>query len=325
MQHSRPPLERMLRIHQALAAGGYPNCRVLARQLEVAGKTIQRDLDFMRDRLGLPLAYDAGRHGFFYTAPVADFPSLKITHGEVAALLLAQKALEQYRGTPFEKPLASAFHKLSQALGGEMELAWHDLEKAVSFRSAGGGIADLKVFDLLARAVLQGEEVEFEYGKLGSAGPELRRVQPYHLGCIENQWYLFAFDLKREAVRTFALPRITGAVPTGHNFQRPKGFSVAKMLASSFTVYEGTPQRVRVVFAATAACLVRERLWHRSQRVRELGGGKISLEMEVALSPDLTAWLLGWGDQAEVISPAALRREVAEAASAVAALYRRGA
>jgi hypothetical protein len=27
-----------------------------------------------------------------------------------------------------------------------------------------------------------------------------RHVRPYHLACIENRWYLFAFDLKRKAM-----------------------------------------------------------------------------------------------------------------------------
>ena len=52
--HSRPPLERMLRIHQALHSGSYPNATTLARQLEVSTKSIHRDLEFMRDRLELP-------------------------------------------------------------------------------------------------------------------------------------------------------------------------------------------------------------------------------------------------------------------------------
>jgi len=41
---SRPPLERMLRIHQLLQAGGYPNATTLSREIEVNAKTIHRDL-----------------------------------------------------------------------------------------------------------------------------------------------------------------------------------------------------------------------------------------------------------------------------------------
>ena len=55
---SRPPLERMQRIHQALHAGGFPNAVTLAGDMEVTTKTIYRDVEFMRDRLGLPIDFD---------------------------------------------------------------------------------------------------------------------------------------------------------------------------------------------------------------------------------------------------------------------------
>ena len=34
--HSRPPFERMMRIHESLKAGHYPNCSKLARAIEVS-------------------------------------------------------------------------------------------------------------------------------------------------------------------------------------------------------------------------------------------------------------------------------------------------
>src|SRR5881394_422681 len=90
--HSRPPLERMLRIHQAIESGKFPNMTTLARELEVSTKSIQRDLDFMRDRLGLPIAYDGSRVGFHYTEKVSSFPTMQITEGELVALVIAEKA-----------------------------------------------------------------------------------------------------------------------------------------------------------------------------------------------------------------------------------------
>jgi hypothetical protein len=33
---------------------------------------VQRDINFMRDELHLPLAYDEQRHGYFYEKPVGD-------------------------------------------------------------------------------------------------------------------------------------------------------------------------------------------------------------------------------------------------------------
>jgi len=315
-------MERMWRIHQEVSAGGYPNCQGLSLDLEVSAKTVMRDVEFMRDRLGLPLEYDAVKHGFHYTAPVRDFPVMKVSQGEVAALLLAQKSLEQFRGTTFERPLAAAFRKLSNSLGGEMEVAWHELEQALSVRSSGAGLADMQVFDALAKAVMDGSEVEFDYHKLAGEKSEQRIVQPYHLGCIENQWYLFAHDAARGAVRTFALPRIRDVERTGAVFRRPKNFSLAKVLDGSFAVFEGGKARaVRIRFTGVAARLVGERVWHASQKlVRD--GRALLLEMKVGLSPDLRQWILGWGAEAEVLDPPDLREELGKAASAVAGVYR---
>ena len=58
-QLSRPPLERMLRIHDELRFGALVNCTTLVRTLEVSCKMIVRDIAFMRDRLDWPIEFDA--------------------------------------------------------------------------------------------------------------------------------------------------------------------------------------------------------------------------------------------------------------------------
>ena len=316
-------MERMWRIHQVLSKDGFPNCTGLSQELEVSAKTVMRDIEFMRDRLGLPLEYDPVKHGFRYTAAVRDFPTMKVSQGEVAALLLAQQSLEQFRGTPFERPLTGAFRKLSQSLGGDMEVAWHELEQALSVRRSGVGLADMQVFDALAKAVTDREEIEFSYHKLAGEKSEKRTVRPYHLGCIEDQWYLFAHDIGRGAIRTFALPRIREVEKTGERFRRPKDFSVGKLLEGSFAVFEGRNAKpVKILFRGVAARLVAERSWHPTQKIKP-HGKHAALTMHVGLSPDLVQWILGWGGEAEVLGPAELRRRVACAAAGASAVYRR--
>src|ERR1035441_5022007 len=112
--HSRPPWDRVLQKAQALQSGKFPNASTPAREIEVATKTIHRDIEFMRDRLGLPVEYDSRRIGYFYTEEVSAFPNIQITEGELFALIVAEKALQQYRGTSFEKPILSAIRKMEQ-------------------------------------------------------------------------------------------------------------------------------------------------------------------------------------------------------------------
>jgi predicted DNA-binding transcriptional regulator YafY len=319
---TRPPLLRMIRTHELLSAGRYPNCSLLAREFEVSAKTIQRDVDFMRDQLVLPIEYDSARHGFAYTRAVGQFPLITVSEGELVALLVAQKAVEQYRGTSFEKPLQTAFQKLVSSLGDEASVSLHELSEAVSFYSAGVPLGQINVFELLTEAVMSSQLVEFDYLSLRARKPERRCAAPYHLACINNQWYLIARDQSRRDLRTFALTRIDDVKKLKISFERPTDFSVSKMLSGSFAAFEaGTTERVRIRFDTFAARLVSERQWHKSQAIRPIGQAGIELTMRVGVAPDLESWILGWGDHAEVIEPVDLRDRIAGTIRSMAAKY----
>ena len=312
-----------MRIHAQLKAGDYPNCRRIADELEVSSKTIQRDIDFMRDRLGLPIEYDPLRFGFYYTEEVASFPSIEVSEGEVAALFVAQKALAQYKGTPFERPLRSAFRKIADSLKERVSFSWSDLEEAISFHSAGASVADLELFETVSQAVLRSVELEFEYRKLQSKGYEPRRVRPLHIASLENQWYVFAEDLERKDLRTFALPRMRNVRLTEAKFRRPANFSISKVLSGSFGVFEGGKKhRIRLRFDAFAARLVSERTWHESQRFRPAKDGSATLEMELGSLEEIQRWVLSWGSHVCVLGPAELIGRVRTEAEAVTRQYR---
>ncbi|OAI42079.1 hypothetical protein AYO41_04760, partial [Verrucomicrobia bacterium SCGC AG-212-E04] len=299
---SRPPWERMMRMHRLIQSGKYPNCRKLADELEVCAKTVQRDIDFMRYRLQLPIEYDQLKFGFYYSGPVAGFPAMEMSAGELVALLIAEKALAQHRGTIFEQPLRSACQRLAEGLQDRVTVDWNELDQAISFRSAGVAAPELAVFDALSRAVVGSLEISFQYLKLRSTQHEFRRAQPYHLGCVENQWYVFGHDLDRGQMRTFALPRMRAVKLTKRKFERPADFSIAKHLAESFGVFAtgaaSRPQRIVVRFDAFAARLVSERTWHPTQEIRALAGGEIELSMQLSGLEEIERWVLSWGGHA---------------------------
>lgn len=306
-----------MRIHQSVQAGNFPNASTLARDVEVSTKTIQRDIEFMRDRLNLPLEFNAGRNGYFYNGEVSAFPTLQITEGELFALVVAEKALQQYRGTSFEKPLLSAIRKMEQALPDTISLNLADMGQAISFRTRAEPILDLKIFDSLARAVAQRQQLELAYRKPGQK-PESRLVDPYHLANINGEWFLFAFDHARKDVRTFVPVRIQSAKPTGRNFERPQKFSLEKRLRDSFGVYSGEGEyEVVLRFTPRAADFIREKKWHESQELRELKDGGLELKLKLSSLAEVERWVLSWGGEATVIKPRELIESVRAAAGKI--------
>jgi proteasome accessory factor B len=312
----------MLRIHEELQDGAFTNCTKLAQKLEVSTKTVMRDLAFMRDQLDLPADYDQKTYSWRYSYPVTSFPTVQVTEGELLALLVAQKALEQYKGTPYHDQLAHAFEKLSAGLKDNVSFSASGSLGSVSFHHQGLSKADLKVFGNLSRAVMQSLEVEFSYTK-PNGSPEQRRVRPYHLANRANSWYLVGFDLARELLRIFAVSRIGSVAVTSRKFEKPADFSPEKHYAKSFGAFVGTgDHKVVVRFSATVAGLVKERVWHESSESRDLTGGRLECTMQLDSLDEVQRWILGWGPNAEVVSPKELVESVRQAAEAVRKLYR---
>ena len=322
-KHSRPPLERMLRIHQELQAGGYPNCRKLGEQMEVSAKSIQRDLDFMRDRLDLPVEYHPQKFGYYYSQEVSSFPTIQITEGELFALLVAEKALQQYRGTNFEKPLVSAFKKMAASLPDTISLNISEWEETISFRTSAEPIIHLEVFDRLAKATAQRQQLDLTYRKPGQRKTERRVVDPYHLANINGEWFLFGFDHLRNDVRTFVPARVKDVKLTGKRFVRPQKFSLEKRLRDSFGVHSGQGEfKVLIRFDEFAADYIREKRWHSSQQIKELPGGGLELRLSLSSLGEVERWVLGWAGHAVVRSPPELIASIRRAAETIAKYYR---
>lgn len=313
-----------MRIHQAIAAGGLPNATTLATELEVATKTISRDIEFMRDRLGLPIEYDGARFGYHYTQEVSGFPTLQITEGELFALLVAEKALQQYRGTNFERPLQSAFKKMASSLPDTISLHLADWDATVSFRTSAQPVLNLEVFDAIAKAAAHHEQIEITYRKPGRRDTEARVVDPWHLANINGEWYLFAYDHLRKAVRTFVPARVQTVRVTGKKFTRPQKFSLAKQLEASFGVHSAEGDYDVVLrFNAQAADYVREKRWHPSQELRDLKDGGLELRLKLSSLVEIERWILGWGGSVVVVQPAELRERVWQAAEEILKHYPR--
>jgi proteasome accessory factor B len=315
-------MARIHKLHRSLSRGDFPNFQKLAKELDVSPKTVQRDMDLMRDRLNLPIEYDQTHFGFFYREKVVEVPGLELTEGEVVALFIAQQALGQYSGTPFAASLKSACSRLAEDLQEKVSINLNDLDAMMSFRNVGENPSHLESFRIVSRALIDYTELKFEYFKIGGSGFEQRHVRPYHLGCYDNQWYLWAFDLHRKAIRNFALCRLRRPVSTRKRFKRPANFKIEDHLSDSFGVFRGTEEHlVRIWFDSFAARFVVEKKWHKSQKINHLKNGEIELQIKLNSLQEISRWVLSWGEHARALAPEVLIKQMANVATCLNGFY----
>lgn len=306
----------MRRIQLRLASRDETGERVtaesLARELGVSSRTIKRDLENMRDDFNLPISYDEGEHSWVLTAPVADFPMVPVTEGELVSLVLARAALHGYKGMPFAEPLRRALQKLEDALPSAMDVDMTELARAVSFRQRGSPVPDMKQFETLADAVIRRQVVTFDYSKQGAKDPERRTVHPYHLTSVAREWYLVAHDESRKAIRNFRLGAMGAVVADKkRRFTLPADFHPESHFSGAFGLFVGDDvQCVRIRFTGRSAEVVPKGEWHPSQKFHPQTDGSVVLEMRTGGLLEIAQWVLSFGKQAEVLEPPELRERV---------------
>ncbi len=308
------------RVHdiiQRLQARPYQNATQLAAAIEgVSTKTILRDVKFIQNDYGLPLKYHEKRHGFYFTAPVSEFAPMQLTRGELVALFVAEKAVEPLKGTRLHKLVHDSLHKIAEACPESVSLHWADLDEAFSMKATGVLKSDATAFMKLMDAVLEHREVVFDYHKLEGKGRERRQVRPYHVGQLQNGWYLIAHDPKRGAKRKFALQRMSGLELLKSRFARDPLFNIRDYLSSGFGVWSYPPDaerfEARIRFTGWAARYVAERQWHGSQSTEKItaDGSEIEFRAELAGLEEITRWVLSHGRHAKVLAPKKLRDAV---------------
>jgi len=100
MKRAKSQFARLLELDARIRAGKHPNCLTFAADWEVSQKTVQRDIDFLRDQLGAPIEYDRHRKGYHYADKNWFLPSLSLSEGDLFDLLVASRALEQHSAPP---------------------------------------------------------------------------------------------------------------------------------------------------------------------------------------------------------------------------------
>lgn len=316
---NRPSIERIGAIHNELhTAFGkkrYVSSTKVAERLECSVKTVRRDIEFMRDRLALPIEYDQQNHGYYYTREVPALPMIQINEGELFSLLIATKAISAYQGTPFEEPLKHAFDKLAQSLPNKsVDIHLDDWNRAIGFQTAPLPTIQLKIFNELTKATIHKKQIRINYKTPDKPAAE-RVVDPIHLTNIRGEWYLIAWCHTRKEVRKFNVLRIRELTPTGKNCDDHSDFALRDYLGKSFGIYAGKEgYKIVLHIDKSIADYFRERNWHNSQQIYELEDGHLRVTYNLNSLIEIHRWILSWGGLIRVEEPSELARMVLESA-----------
>lgn len=319
MKRSKTQAERLLELDRQIRDGKYPNCATFATEWEVSAKTVQRDIEFMKSRMGAPIEYDALRRGFYYTEPTFMLPAVQMNEGELAALLIGSKALEQFQGTPMAKKLTAVFDKLSALLPDNITVRPEELFTRFSFISPPAMPVAPKVWNTVIQALENRQMIEIQYRNW--SGEKTARVAPVHLANLQGDWYLFVQYEGFDNFRQLALARIQNVKLLSKKTEIIGTFDPKKELANTFSRFAGENKafQVTVQFDSEIAASVLERQWHPKQKVKNFKNGGVEISFEAKGDIEIKRWVMAYGRYAKVKSPKWLKDEIAEEVRAMLA------
>ncbi|MEN8258489.1 MAG: WYL domain-containing protein [Thermodesulfobacteriota bacterium] len=323
MAKYKPQHSRLLFIDRKIQEGCFPNCSSLAEEWEVSGKTIQRDLDYMRYQLDAPLEYSAKDRGYYYTEARFQLPAMDVKESDLFAIYLAEKLLSQYEGTPVYHNLCQVFQKIEDSLPSKTSLGPGSDFSRFSFFSAAQTMIQPGIWQAVFEGLRTLHSIDITYQlPTSQEAPQRRRIDPYHGVRFEGDWYVIAYCHLRKDIRTFSLARIIEAESSKESFSIPEDFDFQAISASHFGVHWSDEETlVRIRFSSKVAPYIKERTWHQSQEISDNSDGSLDLELTVSHLFELKKWLLSWGSQAQVLEPVALAEEVKAEVAAIVGLY----
>ena len=324
MPKFKPQYRRLLFIDSKLRENVYPNSVSLAREWEVSGRTISRDIDYLRDELRAPIEYDRKHNGYYYTEANYRLPTVPVSESDLFAVCIAAKALKQFENTPLHARLSSVFDKLQQSLPGKVDADPSWLEDRILIFPESATTIEPEVWETIAAGVRQNRSVRIKYRTLGAPRTVSRVIDPYYLVSYRGEWYANGYCHRRDSIRTFALSRIRSAEALPQTFIMPPKYDAETMFGDRFGIYwQEKKETIRIQFNAHVAHFIRERQWHPLQRIEKQPDDAIILEFPTNHISEVKSWVLSWGAAARILAPADLADDVAKELENAVTNYRK--
>ncbi len=313
--------ERFYKIRRRLLERGALTRKQIEEELEISQATFKRDIEYMRDRLNVPIIWSAERQAYVLDpdADVAELPGVWFSPGEIYALL----EVEHLLGRLQPRLLGRQLEPLRDRLRKLLETGDHghkEIRRRIRVLTMGTRSVNPEVFEGLSVGLLSRRRIRIRHRKRQTGESLEREVSPLRLVHYRYNWYLDAWCHVRKGLRVFSVDAISAAQVTDTPAVERADEDLDRELGSGYGIFSGAATETAVLrFTAERARWVADEVWHSQQVGSVEADGSYRLEVPYSQSPELVMDLLRHGAGVEVLSPESLRQSVArELASALA-------
>jgi predicted DNA-binding transcriptional regulator YafY len=291
----------------------------IAQRCSVSPRTAYRDLEALESELGVPIWEEGNKRGVeegYFLPPVT------LTLDETMNIFLAARLLQNYSHL-YNPSIASTFMKLSVILPKTLRKQIQDTIEYIEKQPKNE--RKINNFDKLTRAWISNHSVKICYQDLFQEESEVFTIEPYSIepAVWGRSSYVIAYCREKSSICTFKIDHILGDVNIlDKTYEIPSTFNAIDFLGSAWGIYTNEELiTVRLKFNKRVSKAIIETTWHTSQKTEIQNDGSIIMMLRVRNTIDFRGWILGWGDNAEVLEPLPLRKQILDTFKSAQKIY----
>ena len=311
-------------IQTLLSSGTGKTAPELADELGCHSRTVYRDLEALQIG-GFPLYTERKDNKSYWSLIDTAKRQIPIPFSltELMALYFSRNMIKFLKNTVYYDSLETLFQKIKTTLSQDYIQYLTRIENSLDVgQTPYKPYGEFKeIIEQVNAAVVHQRFVRMVYYTMSRKEALEREVAPYKIWFFDGTFYLIGYCRFRDDIRIFALDRIKSLRETDEPFEIPEHFDFESFMRSSFGVFHGEPETVKIWFDAEIAGYITEKIWHDTQTIEKQKDGSILFTAQVAGTEEIKFWIMNWGSKALVLMPESLRNEIRAEAEAMLKQY----
>lgn len=294
--------------------------------IKVTLRTIQKDLEQMHEDppigYAAPISFDSKRKAYYYTNRDFTIQAFGLNTEDIMTLLFYAKTLEQYNGFKIFEDILRTIEKVIDSFSFAKRTKDLIANRTLLQTEKVPIIHGIEFIEPIIKAIIEEQEIIFDYKKFEDTNPKKRRIAPILLKEDKNFWYIIGITESKKSPTTYALDRISNLVVTNKYFSPPT-FDANNYFKYSFgiTVSEEKPIEIILSFHPFQGNYIKAVPIHGTQKVIKDNKSELRISVKVKPSYEFYSKILSYGEDVKVISPKVIVNEIKRHIQATAQRY----
>lgn len=316
--------DRLISILLLLQNKGKLTTKELAKELEVAERTIHRDMEAL-SAAGIPVIAERGKFGGWRLLDQYRTKLTGLKENEWMSLFISP-SFQLLADLGLSKDWQKARQKILASFPNALKKNVHDVWNRIHVDTTQWGHSPEKIesFKILQQAIWEERKLQMKYERADRECIE-RIVEPLGLVAKGSAWYLVASS--NENIRSYRASRIISVILLTDVFSRPDDFDLVQYWSHSTQEFIKSLPKYEVDVEISPSIVQRIKFTGRFVRVL-----KMDIPAESEWTPaslcfeteqEAKEYILGFANQIRIIRPIRLRKQIYDMAKRLVDFYER--